>query len=397
MIVVCCRVPAELTPLGEWLSEVADDLVIVTSVERADGYQGAARNVISVEEYSTGPEVVDVLRELCRGGNVTAIVHVTEEDILRIAEVRDEFKIAGLRRSAALAYRDKAIMKAQLASVAVPAHYVPTRVADAEEFAERIGWPIVVKPRLGYASTDVRIVADAQTLRDQLEGRSYDDLLLEEYVPGSVFHIDGVMENGEVLWACPSKYVDTPLAYLQARPLGSVQLDDGPTAERLIAFTRQVVVEMPDTPWSLFHLEVIEHAQSEELYFCEIAARLGGGHIPQALTLLTGVDVARAWLRRQAGLHAELDSPALAVGRSGFLLVPPQQSPLLRIELGTLPDFVHEHHINVEPGRAVSAAASSIDTAISYIVTGPSEAIVEERLAVCAELAATTLHWGKEC
>ncbi len=39
MIIVCCRVPVELTPLGDWLGEVADDLVIVTSAERAAGYQ----------------------------------------------------------------------------------------------------------------------------------------------------------------------------------------------------------------------------------------------------------------------------------------------------------------------------------------------------------------------
>ncbi len=204
------------------------------------------------------------------------------------------------------------------------------------------------------------------------------------------------MESGQVLWACPSKYVDTPLAYLEARPLGSVQLDDGPLAERLVEFADTVAATMPKTPWSMFHLEVIEHADTKELYFCEVAARLGGGHIPQALTLRTGVNPARAWLRQQSGLDPEVEALALDGDRFGFLLVPPKSGRLLGIEEQPLPDYVCEHHVDVTLDRTASAAASSIDTALSYIVTGPSETVVEQRLAVCAQLATTTLHWGEE-
>lgn len=104
----------------------------------------------------------------------------------------------------------------------------------------------------------------------------------------------------------------------------AAQLDPGdPLAVELTAFTRAVVAALPPTDRSPFHLEVIIDERTGDLVSCEIACRLGGGHMMETLTLRTGVNPARASVRDQAGLP----SPAVITpGRTlyGWILIPPR-------------------------------------------------------------------------
>ncbi|MGC5008877.1 hypothetical protein [Streptomyces sp. NBC_00353] len=81
MIVVMNRVPASLTPLSEWLAEVADDVALVTSLQAADGYRDGFPTLIEVDDYPNSDGVDEALDGLCRSNDVTRIVHVTEEDM----------------------------------------------------------------------------------------------------------------------------------------------------------------------------------------------------------------------------------------------------------------------------------------------------------------------------
>jgi 5-(carboxyamino)imidazole ribonucleotide synthase len=86
--------------------------------------------------------------------------------------------------------QDKLAMRERLMQIGVacPAWTRARTAADIEEFAGRVGWPVVAKtPRGGYDGKGVRVVDDAAELGDWLEavgqdGPLADGILLEEKV-----------------------------------------------------------------------------------------------------------------------------------------------------------------------------------------------------------------------
>ncbi|GAA1847260.1 ATP-grasp domain-containing protein [Actinomadura bangladeshensis] len=403
-IVVLNRLPASVTPLAEWLDGAAGDVQLITSTAAAEGYAGSFPTVIGVDDYSAGPDVPRVLDELCAAGGVERIVHLTEEDVLRAAAARDRYGVPGQSYGDALPYRDKLLMKRRVSAsgIRVPAFHAPNTPTSSDDrhgsdavlrFADEYGWPVVVKPRLGYASTGVRVVRTPADLVADIRARDADDVLVEEFIPGPVCHVDGFCANGKVLFACPSRYVNDCLAFHDSVPLGSAQLDPGdPLAAELTDFTRAVVAALPPTDRSPFHLEVIVDERTGELVFCEIACRLGGGHMMETLTLRTGVNPARASVRDQAGLP----SPAVITpGRTlyGWILIPPRPGTLAGIAELSPPPFVRHFHVKTPCPRTFTGASTSVDSVLGFVVEGATSDEVARRLAECAEIAETILKW----
>ncbi|MCW2903866.1 MAG: Argininosuccinate lyase [Streptosporangiaceae bacterium] len=397
-IIVLNRLPAGVTPLGEWLAEAADRVALVTSVEAADGYEGTFSTVVGVDDYSHGPGVARVLDQLCEGGDVDRIVHITEEDVLRAATARDTHGVAGQSCADALPYRDKLAMKQHVAraGLRVPAFCAPASAEEAVRFASRYGWPIVVKPRLGYASTGVRVIRSEDELRNEYARRDPGDLLLESFVPGPVYHVDGVSAEGEVVFACPSRYVNDCLAFHASLPLGSAQMDGADRVEaELRAFAASVAQALPHLDRTPFHLEVIVHESTGELFFCEVACRLGGGHMMETLTLRTGVNPARAWVRRQAGLPDPGDGPiTLRSTFYGWVLMPPRPGTLLQVAEPELPPYVRHFYVKTPVPRDFTGASTSVDSVLGFVVEGATTDQVELRIAECVVLADDIMKWA---
>ncbi|MBB2942689.1 hypothetical protein FB565_002402 [Actinoplanes lutulentus] len=396
LIVVAHRIPASVTPLAGWLADVADRVVLITSEAAAPGYAGRFGEVIPVADYTGSDEVADHLDRLCRDGRVASIVHGTEDDILRIARVRDRHGIAGLSYDDALVFRDKHRMKvAAEAGVRTPRFLAPGTPAEAVAFAASAGWPVVVKPRLSFGSRGVEVVADEAGLLRLIAERGLDDMLVESYVPGLVYHVDGLMSDGRVLVAVPSRYVNDCLSFTDGSSLGSVQLDaDDPLAAALTDFTERAVAVMPATGPTPFHLEVFRHEQSGELYFCEIAARLGGGHIYETLTLAIGRDPVELWFRHQAGLDAGGTTFTRDPERYGFLLVPPRAGTLEEIKDIPMPPAVLRHSTPDDLPQTYQAATASTDTVASFVVTGAGAAEVEASVRACMRWTEDALRWS---
>lgn len=393
-IVVAHRIPASVTPLSEWLAEVADRVVLITSTSSAEEYTPSFPEVIAVDDYSGTDEVIDHLDELCRTREVARIVYGTEDDILRLARIRTRYGIAGMHEAQALPFRDKALMKDIVrAAVPTPGYLVPSGPDEAAGFAAKAGWPVVVKPRFGYGSRGVVVVASEAVLRAEIAARPADDVMVEEFLPGEVYHIDGFMCDGKVLVALPSRYLNGCLAFHDGEPLGSFQVDaDDPVAVACESLVPTVVAALPPTELTPFHLEIFVHATTGELYFCEIAARLGGAHVYETLTPAIGVNPVRMWFRNQVGLVEEPEFRR-STHRYGWLLIPPRVGTLEAIDDLPLPEGVVHYRTNVQPPHTFDGAHASTDAVVSFVVTGESGRHVEQNLRSCIGWAANALRW----
>jgi hypothetical protein len=391
------RIPEFLTPLGEWLAEVADRVTLITDQHAFPTYREVFPDVYAVPGYQANSAVEVLLQEVCRQRPITTLIHVTEDDILRCARVRDQFGISGLRYQQAVAWRDKYEMKRLVTGhVPVPAYTLPGDAGDALDFARTVGYPVVMKPRAGFASRGVTVVADAGELTRLAASWDADDVLLEEFVDGPVFHMDGFTVGQELLYLSVSRYINDCLSFHAALPLGSVQLDRGSEDfRRAERFTAKVLRALPPAGFCPFHLEAFRRPDGE-LVFCEIACRLGGAHVVPALTHATGVNPARLWVRHQAGLA---DGPATARGlsdgdgRYGWLLIPPRAGRLLDVrEPPSLP-FIKDFFVNTSVPREFTGAAGSVDSIMSFVVEGHDSADLTRNVLHCARLAPELSRW----
>jgi hypothetical protein len=395
-ILMIHRIPEAVTPLGDWLADVADRVTLVTGEDGYARYREAFPRVYAVPDYSANPVVEPLLGEICRQRPISTLIHVTEDDILRCARVRDAHDLAGPRHAEVLAWRDKYEMKRAVsaAGVATPRFTVPAGLAEAREFAARAGYPLVVKPRLGYASHGVTLVTTDAGLARCAAAWDPDDVLIESYTEGEVFHVDGFCQDGKVLYVSVSRYVNNCLSFQEGLPLGSAQLDRGTELWHGFAdLATQVVAALPPLDFCPFHLEVFRRPDGE-LVFCEIACRLGGAHIMETLTYATGVNPARLWIRHQAGLD---DGPAVALDTGGacygWLLIPPRAGRLVEIHEPAGVPFIKDFIVKTRVPREFDGAHGSTDSVVAFVVEGADSRDVERNLAACIDLAGDLVRW----
>jgi hypothetical protein len=215
---------------------------------------------------------VESLQKIYSHFQFERVVACCELTVMGAALAREMFNIPGPKMAEVEPYRDKKKMKELVARHGVRV----ARDLDPAELRRGGFTPCVVKRPDGASAIDVHIcrsLSDFEAHRDALDHGA----LLEEYVDGDVFHVDGAF-NESGMSAMPHAYIGNCFDhYNTAKPLGSVGVDDPVLKARLLEMTRQVLAALPLRE-GIFHLEIIR-SRRDELVFLEIACRIGGGDI----------------------------------------------------------------------------------------------------------------------
>ena len=104
-------------------------------------------------------------------GPVERLLAVLEQLQVPLAQVREHLGIPGMDPVTANNFRDKAQMKTVLRAAGVPCarHKLAVGATDALEFAERVGFPLVVKPPAGAGAKSTFRLDDGADLRAWLD------------------------------------------------------------------------------------------------------------------------------------------------------------------------------------------------------------------------------------
>ena len=344
----------------------------------------------------------DQMLELVTGlaeefGKPAAIVGLYEHTTLPAARLRDHFGLPGTSLSTALLCRDKVRMKHALeqAGVRVPRFLAVdqnTPRQDLERFARGIAGRIVLKPRSQGASIGVRILAGAdELLAVAAAGGIEAGYEAEEFIDGTIYHIDGVVRDGTIRWFSPSKYLDSCYDFqYQGVPLASVTLDNPALVARTREFTTTVLQTLGLTD-SVFHLEAF-HTSGDDLVFLEIGNRFGGAGIPDQQRTLYGVDLAREAVLACTGQPSQLPTAATTldhpeVGAAGWIYMPLTEKGRCRVVqvsgLYDLPDSVVRADTPVV-GEVLGERPDTWPAAGRFLLSGESTATVERDLAKVA-------------
>ncbi|MFJ1795298.1 hypothetical protein [Kitasatospora griseola] len=286
-------------------------LVVVPPAVQADRQtRGVPYPMLTVAAWDERRELSALADELA-ALPVESVV-TTDEPCLRAAAfLRDRLGLPGQSAESATAGTDKHIQKDVLTAAGVPvAWHVPLdSVADIESAAELLGWPVVVKPRRGFAMIGTLLVRDQAHL-DRLRAsdafgpqalpaslhasgihRGLDHasggLMAEEGIDVvAEYHCEILRHHGREVYAVPGRY---PGPLLGAAVLGAVLLGPGDDhAQDVVDLARDAADALQlDTGFA--HVEILL-ARSGDLLVGEIGLRPGGAMLPHLLRLRHGIE-----------------------------------------------------------------------------------------------------------
>src|SRR6266700_532078 len=153
-------------------------------------------------------------------GPVERLMAVLDQLQVPLAQVREHLGVPGMDPVTANNFRDKAQMKTVLRAAGVPCarHKLAVGAADALQFTERVGFPLVVKPPAGAGAKSTFRLDDAEDLKawlDMAPPAPDRPAQIEEFLTGDEGSYDSVMIDGQVVWDSVSDYLPTPLEVLR--------------------------------------------------------------------------------------------------------------------------------------------------------------------------------------
>jgi biotin carboxylase len=262
----------------------------------------------SLEELVTMPaglsreQILNTVSWMARGRRYDRIVALDEFDLETGAQIREHMRIRGMGITASAYYRDKLAMRigAQESGFLVPEFCRVLNYDELRAYMDHVPGPWLLKPRSEASALGIRKIDEP----DQL-WRALDDLgdrqsyfLLEQFVPGDIFHVDSVVSEGKVVFSVAHQYGRPPMQVMHEGGVFTTRTVDraGSDWAELTALNAKLAPSLGMVR-GVTHAEYIKAHADGRFYFLEIAARVGGAFISDLVAASTGVNLWREWAR----------------------------------------------------------------------------------------------------
>lgn len=267
----------------------------------------AIDDIFFMPDLAKQPDITYAIAYLMRGTAVDQIVPLDDYDVLTAAALREHFRLPGLGVTHGRYFRDKLAMRTQARHVGLPVpEFTPVFNYDQlRAFMERVPPPWVLKPRAEAGAMGIKKVYSAEEVWRWLDklGDEQSYFLLEQFVPGLVYHVDSIVSEGEVVLAVPHQYAQPPLnvAHEGGVFVTRTMRRDSAEAEVILDLNRRMITGF-GMARGVAHTEFIQ-AEDGRFYFLETAARVGGANIEELVVAAAGVNLWAEWARLEAA-HA---------------------------------------------------------------------------------------------
>ncbi len=259
--------------------------------------------VYFMPDLSNMQHVINAVSYLYRTRQIDQIVPLDEYDVEMAAIVREHLRMPGMGHSAARFFRDKLAMRtrAQEAGIPVPDFVGVLNHDQIRQFTERVPAPWMLKPRTWAGAVGMKKIHSADELWGQLEsmGDEQSSYLLEQFVPGDVFHVDSIVNNGEVVFSIVHKYAKPPLNVSHDGGVFMTRTLERDSADAVALRKLNVdLLKALGLVRGIAHAEYIK-GEDGKFYFLEVAARVGGANIADLIEAATGLNPWVEWIRME--------------------------------------------------------------------------------------------------
>jgi biotin carboxylase len=301
-------------------------LLTVEKLRHADWPFDCISEVFTMPEELPLQSIIYSVSYLARHHQIDRIVALDEFDMENVSALREHLRIPGMGLTTVRYFRDKLAMRARAkeAGIAVPEFVHILNHHEVSEFMDRVPAPWLLKPRSQASGIGMRKIHHASELWPLLEqlGDQQSFYLLEQFVPGTVFHVDSVVSEKNVLLAEVHAYGTPPLdtshqgGVFTTRTLAR----DSADAKTLLDINKQVLDGLGFLR-GVTHAEFLKSHADGKFYFIEVAARVGGAYISDIVEAASGINLWREWARLEVGAgKTSYQLPASRKDYAGIIL-----------------------------------------------------------------------------
>jgi biotin carboxylase len=348
-----------------------------------------------------GPAMAEAARELDKVEQVAGVLCWDEGRILATSYVAEALGLRNGDPAVVWRLRDKAQTRQALdvAGVAQPRSVKVATLEDALAAADRLGYPVILKPRGLGASLGVVRVDDPADMAakfpftrdtkppDPVVYSSDEPMLVEQRVVGEEISVDSVVQDGRV----------TPL-FVARKVVGyppyAEEVGHYVDAADPLLTDPALCAALQDTHSGLGFADGFTHTEymltESGPVLIEVNGRLGGDMIPYLGLLATGIDPGLAAANAACGLPLDLVPTRRQVAGIRFFYVEEEDSKIRSIgfDSAALPAAIDRAVVIAQPGAVVSPPPRGTVWGRIALATAVGESIDECRVALDAAEAA---------
>lgn len=388
--------PTDLPLFVSGLVEVGARVIGVGD-QHVDGLtERSKRNLSSYLQIASWADedaaLASILHQL-QGRNVDLVETLWEPTMMLAARLRERIGVPGLSVVDTRAFRDKGEMKLRVeaAGLRTPQSVRTTTKDGCRDAAERIGFPIIIKPIAGAGSADTYRIEDRVDLEAALARLDHvREVSVEEFISGDEFTYDTVCAGGAIAYENVNEYRPNPLIGKQVEWISPQVITYRDLADPFIADGVELgrrVIDAMGFGTGFTHMEWYRTA-SGEVVFGEIAARSPGGRLPDLMNYASDTDVYAGWA--EAVCHGRFGQPTERRYNVGQVIKRAQGSGVIsRVEgVGEMMGRFGEDLVSVDLLQPGQARRDWRQTVISDGIIVVRHADFDRTVAMCDWIAA---------
>ena len=366
-------------PYDRWFGD--RQFIYIAHAGNAESFRGCRATVHVLADYADTGELFALVDRLGRDHTITHICARAERDVIRAGVLRMRLGLGGLDVDEVCTFRDKLRMYERASAGGIPAapYARVTSHAQALEFFVRHG-KSVVKPCFGSGSIGVTVVDQASDLHQVFSDFGTDELLIQQFSPGEMHHLDGLWDGTAVHHLTASRYINTCISFQDGGFLGSAIEATRTEGMDHADIARRVLGSLKVSKPLVFHLEIF--VDGPRWSFCEVACRPGGVRVVKSAEIATGINLDRALFAAERCLPPPPPDGGLSpvCQPAGWLVIPPRRGRVKAIEVPRGHEWIAELRESASLYGMNDAARKSGDYLLTYIVTGEDTGTVRRRI-----------------
>ena len=264
----------------------------------------ACTELFAVKSFADRKALIHAVSYLMRSRKIERIVALDDFDVEVAGFLREHFRLThmGHGESTARFFRDKLAMRQQARTVGIrsPRYTGLWNDSDVTVFLKEVSGPWLIKPRGEASAAGIKKMQTADDVWKRLNelGDERSFFLLEEMIPGDLFHVDSLSFNGQIVFAEVNAYW---------RPLLDVYHGGGVYATRTAKRDSLDAIAMRDVNARLLsgfglgygasHTEFMKAHRDGHIYFIETSSRVGGAHTAEMVEHATGLNLWSEWAK----------------------------------------------------------------------------------------------------
>jgi biotin carboxylase len=315
VVFLACGYPPEMQQYTRGLAEVGAEVYGVGDQPTSNLPPSLKRHLadyLQVPRLLDEDDVVQRVSAWLRGRSVDKILANWEVMVLTAARLREKFGMPGMSYDTVRGFRDKQLMKerVQKAGLRTPRSQRVRTVSEVRAAAEKLGYPLVLKPISGAGSADTYRVGDVKELEATLQKMQHVvECSCEEFITGEEFTFDTVCIGGQPVYMNIAQYLPPPLiarseewvspVIITVRDMEQAKLKAGITLGKGVL----KALGMGD---GFTHMEWFRKPDGEAV-FGEIGCRPGGACLVDQMNYTGDIDLFREWAR--AVCYGKFEAP----------------------------------------------------------------------------------------